>query len=121
MDTRQLARIAFYICAVLTGVVWLLGASIAAAYAPEGLGAGWLVGAAFVGLLLVLWILVARTSRGRGVPMAKRVFLGLSGVAFAGFGGYRAVVDSGDIVLWIWPLLMGLALIVIALGQGASA
>ena len=109
-----IARIVFFGCAVLTGLGALAGVAVSAAYHPEGAAQGWMYLGGFLLVLVGLGVLVIWKARSGGPGLVRRAVLALGGIGFGVFGAYRTLVDAGDLLLWIWPLLMGVSLLFIA-------
>ncbi len=107
------------LCWIALGLSALVGigaAAIGAAYTPEhgakylGATLGPVIGVAGLLFLLprtsgVLWLIVLFATA-------------CTGLALVGFFGHRLVVDSGDAMLWVPPLLLGLGLLVLVLRGG---
>lgn len=114
MNWVWIARIAFFGCAALTGLGTLAGVAVSAAYHPEGATRGWTYLVGFLAVLAVLGRRVVWKARSGGPDLIRRAVLVLGGIGFGGFGAYRTLVDTGDILLWIWPLLMGVSLLLLS-------
>lgn len=64
-------------------------------------------------LIAVLLVLVHRVRKGPFYHLLAIIDGGL-GLLLAGFGIYFAITDPGDLILYIWPLLLGLGLLYLA-------
>ncbi len=115
------ARMVFFVTALLTGLGSFVGVAVGAAYASGGNSKGWINLGLFIAVLVVLAFLVVRPAHVGASSLVVSGLLAVSGLGFAGFGAYWTAVDPGDIALWIWPLLMGLSLIVVAFARRPSA
>ena len=105
----------FFVSAVLTVLIDLLGLAISLNYHPDGVPGAWSYLAGMVVLILFLGLLVIRSGKGAGWKVWRAGII-LGGLGFAVYGAYRILTDPGDMVLWVWPFLMGVSLLVIAVG-----
>lgn len=93
----------------LSAVGAIAGASIGAAYNPEN-GGRYLAGA--VGPVVGIGGLLYFLPRTAGVLWGVLLFAtALAGLALVGFFAYRLLIDGGDALLWLPPLILGLGLL----------
>jgi hypothetical protein len=116
----QSAVIAFcWIALAVTGLVFVGGAAIGAAYYPEQ-GLSYLV-TSLAPVVLIAGLL-GLFSRTEGMASLLVSFvIACAGVALVGVFSYRLAVDRGDALLWTPPLVLGLGLLVLLLSFGRNA
>ena len=107
------ARIVGSLAVVLSFGALLVNWVVGNAYHPENtisynvLG---LVGLAVLVVCLVFfWSVRARASHLFASLMAA------AGLALTGLGAYLLVTDFGDVILWVWPLLLGVCLLIVSI------
>ena len=99
--------------ALANALVVVLNLGIGLSYNPDFALAYTAIGAACVAVLCALiWLSFRRWStRLKSWP---RLLAFVLGVTLAVFGAYALGVDQGDWFLWIWPFLLGVSAILMA-------
>ncbi len=69
--------------------------------------------AGLVTVALAAWPLWIRALRGK-LGRWMKVPIALLGAGLALLGSYALIVDNGDWILYVWPLLIGVSLLVLA-------